>query len=194
MRNDGKRNQFFKFCYTIVLHGTMIWLTCLNRLVENFYSTITSSFKHTFDDLFWCIFLSIQKVHIYNQGMVSALKNTNECILLDKIDPQETNPARLGPVRPAVLKIPFRFADIPYFDTMYLCDPVAGSYNPVMASDSDQESWDAPLRRTNTVSSKITTATQMPYNRGSQTDMCMNDIVTTPYSRDPSVPMPPIKR
>lgn len=129
--------------------------------------------------------------------MTNALQKSNECIVLDKIDSKDTNPAHLGPTRPAVLKIPFRFADISYFDTMYMCDPVIGSYSTTVPnSDSDQEEWDAPLRRTNTVSTKITTATQMPYNQSSQTDVCgiLNDLITVPYSRDPSMPMPPIKR
>lgn len=137
-------------------------------------------------------------MHIYNQGLISALQKTNNCTVLDKIDPKETNPAHLGPIRTAVCKIPFRFADIPYFDTTYLCDPIMGSYstNGPVNSDSDQETWDAPLRRTNTISSKITTATQMPYNQSSQTDLCgiTNDMITVPFSRDPTMPMPPIKR
>lgn len=127
--------------------------------------------------------------------MVNELQTKNGCILLDKIDPKETNPAHLGPIRAAVRKIPFRFADIPYFDTMYLCDPMAVSYSSAAVnSDSDQEPWDAPLRRTNTISSKITTATQMPYNQSSQTDVGMNDIITTPFHRDPSLPLPSVKR
>lgn len=145
--------------------------------------------------MIYLFFVAFQ-VHIYNQGMISALQTTHDCIVLDKIDPKETNPAHLGPIRPAVHKIPFRFADIPYFDTMYMCDPIIGSYSTAIGnSDSDQESWDAPLRRTQTISSKITTATQMPYNRSSQTDVCgiMNDMIAVPFSRDPSVPMPPIK-
>lgn len=129
--------------------------------------------------------------------MINALQKAGSCIVLDKIDPKETNPAHLGPVRPAVHKIPFRFADIPYFDTMYMCDPVMESYSSsTKNNESDEETWDAPLRRTNTISSKITVATQMPYNQGSQTDAygALNDIVTAPYSRDPSVSMPPMKR
>lgn len=192
MRSDGKRNPFFKFCYTIVPHDTMIWLTCLNRLVE-----IYSTNRDTFAMIYYFCTTFTRQVHIFNQGMMSALQQTNECILMDKIDPKETNPAHFGPIRPAVHKIPFRFADIPYFDTMYMCDPVIGSYSTTVANcDSDQESWDAPLRRTNTISSKITTATQMPYNQSSQTDVCgiMNDVVTATFSRDPSKPMPQMKR
>lgn len=128
--------------------------------------------------------------------MVTALLHTNDCIILDKIDPKETSPAHLGPIRVSIHKIPFRFDDIPYFDTMYMCDPIVGSYSAATNDDSDQESWDAPLRRNNTISSKITTATQMPYNQSSQTDISgiANDIITEPFSRDPSVPMSSIKR
>lgn len=150
------------------------------------------NYRHFYSMIYSCAF-STSKVHIFNQGIMSALQKTNECIVLDKIDPKETNPAHLGPIRPGVLKIPFRFSDISYFDTTYMCDPTTESYSTTLAnSDSDQESWDAPFRRTNTISSKITTSTQMPYNQGSQTDVCgvMNDR----FSRDPSIPMPPIKR
>lgn len=30
----------------------------------------------------------------------------------------------LGETKPTVLKLPFRFDDIPYFDTSYMCDPL----------------------------------------------------------------------
>ena len=125
-----------------------------------------------------------------------ALKSTNTSVLLDKVDPRECNPGLLGPMPPAVHKLPFRVDDLPFFDSSYLCDPVAHSYLGIGGSDSDQEQWDAPLRRRATVSSKITVATQMPYNQCSQTEISgvnsefsnINEI----YSRDPSVPFNPI--
>lgn len=134
---------------------------------------------------------------MYNQRMVAAMKSTNSCLLLEKIDPKETNPALLGPMPQTVHKLPFRLDDIPFFDTTYLCDPVIDSYynNSNTAAgdgDSDQEAWDAPLRRsTGKMSAKITVATQMPYDRYSQTEISgvnseFNNINET-YSRDPSV-------
>lgn len=96
-----------------------------------------------------------QQIHIFNQAVVSSLKASKECILLEKIDPKETNPALLGPRRPAVNKLPFRLNEIPFFDTSYLCDPLSGAPINVQDDDSDNEEWDAPLRRTINVSSQI---------------------------------------
>lgn len=128
--------------------------------------------------------------------MVSALKITNTCTLLDKINAKETNPALLGPMPQTVHKLPFRLDDIPYFDTTYLCDPIIDNYNG-HSYDSDQEAWDAPLRRnTTTVAARITVATQMPYDQFSQTEIAgINsdfDMITEPYSRDPTAQFQPI--
>lgn len=86
------------------------------------------------------------------------MKTANNYLLLEKIDPQETNPALLGPLRPAVSKLPFRLNEIPFFDTSYMCDPLTGNVLTVLDADSDNEEWDAPLRRTINVSSHILTA------------------------------------
>lgn len=135
--------------------------------------------------------------------MVGALKTSNNCILLEKVDPKESNPALLGPIPQTVHKLPFRFEDIPYFDTTFLCEPIMTgniSYGNNIGnnSDSDQEAWDAPLQRKNTISSKITAATQLPYNQFSQTDIigvnCDVHIANEPFSRDPSVPFNAIKK
>lgn len=117
-------------------------------------------------------------------------------MLLDKIDPKETNPALLGPIRPSVTKLPFRMDDIPYFDTSLMCDPHGGPNYFGADFESDEESWDAPLRRKNTIALKITQATQMPYNQYSQTDIsgihC--DILNEPFTRDPNIPLKPLQR
>lgn len=89
--------------------------------------------------------------------MGSALKAINKCLTLDKVNPKETNPALLGPLRPAVNKLPFRLTEIPFFDTSYMCDPLTGQVVSVQDMDSDEE-WDAPLRRTMNVSSHIMTS------------------------------------
>lgn len=117
-------------------------------------------------------------------------------MILDKIDPKETNPALLGPVRPSVTKLPFRLDDIPYFDTILMCDPHGGPNYFPNGFDSDEESWDAPLKRKNTVGFKITQATQMPYNQQSQTDISgINcDFLNEPFTRDPDIPFKPIQR
>lgn len=78
-------------------------------------------------------------------------------MLLEKVDPQETNPALLGSIRQPVRKLPFRLNEIPFYDTNYMCDPVTGGSLDV-ADESDQDDWDAPLRRTINISSHITNA------------------------------------
>lgn len=75
-------------------------------------------------------------------------------MVLEKIDPRETNPALLGSSRQPVRKLPFRLDEIPFYDTNYMCDPVTGqALEP--ADDSENEDWDAPLRRTANISSHI---------------------------------------
>lgn len=75
--------------------------------------------------------------------------------MLEKIDPRETNPALLGAVRQPVRKLPFRLSEIPFYDTTYMCDPITGQSLADIGDDSDQEDWDAPLRRTANISSHI---------------------------------------
>lgn len=75
-------------------------------------------------------------------------------MVLEKIDPKETNAALLGSSRQPVRKLPFRLDEIPFYDTNYMCDPTTGQAVDV-ADDSDNEDWDAPLRRTINISSHI---------------------------------------
>lgn len=37
-----------------------------------------------------------QQVHIYNQRMIAGLTATEQCILMEKIDPKEINKEQLG--------------------------------------------------------------------------------------------------
>jgi hypothetical protein len=37
-----------------------------------------------------------QQVHIYNQRMMAGLSSTEQCILMEKIDPKEINKEQLG--------------------------------------------------------------------------------------------------
>lgn len=76
--------------------------------------------------------------------------------MLEKIDPRETNPSLLGSARQPVRKLPFRLTEIPFYDTTYMCDPLTGK--SLDLDDSDQEDWDAPLRRTVNISTHITNA------------------------------------
>lgn len=79
---------------------------------------------------------------------------------LDKIDPRETNPALLGAVKMPVRKLPFRLDEIPFYDTNYMCDPLTGATMHNL-DDSDQEDWDAPLRRTQNISTHIISSSSM---------------------------------
>lgn len=72
---------------------------------------------------------------------------------LEKIDPRETNAALLGSIPQPVRKLPFRLCEIPFYDTNYMCDPLTGT--SIDDPDSDQEDWDAPLRRTPNISLHI---------------------------------------
>lgn len=87
------------------------------------------------------------------------MKTNNKYLLLEKVDPKETNPALLGPLPPAVNKIPFRLDEIPFFDTAYMCDPLSCPPD-VQEYVEDNESWDAPLRRTKNISSHIVESAQ----------------------------------
>lgn len=109
----------------------------------------------------------VPQIHIFNQRVIVALKETHTCILLDKIDPKQCNPALLGPMPASVQRLPFRLHDIPFFDTTFLCDPVMDKYYTPGTGDSDDE-WDAPLQRTSTVASRICMSTQMPGGHGGQ--------------------------
>lgn len=83
---------------------------------------------------------------------------------MSKIDPQEINPALLGPMRPAVTKIPFQIDDIPYFDTTFMCDPMSHPAGRNRETDSDCD-WDMPLQRNVNVSYQMlacSTQTQQP--------------------------------
>lgn len=80
-------------------------------------------------------------------------------MVLEKVDPRETNAALLGAHRQPVRKLPFRLSEIPFYDTTYMCDPVTGQ-SLDLDDDSDQEDWDAPLRRTINVSSHIIDASR----------------------------------
>lgn len=121
-----------------------------------------------YSEIEFCIF--IFQIHLYNQAVVGKLKSTNECMVLDKINEREKNPSLLGSVRQAVRKIPFRLDEIPFYDTSYMCDPINGQTKSAPDEDSDQEDWDAPLRRTVNISSHITYSTAIPNDSDANTE------------------------
>lgn len=129
-------------------------------------------------DLVHCM----QQVHIFNQIIVHSLTKTSQCVLLDRIDPQQMNAELLGPPKMTVWKLPFRLDEIPYFDTSYLCDPDAAP--KISGYDSDDECWDAPLHRRKTVSAKITASANVARHGvggGRETP----NLYIKPFSRDP---------
>lgn len=99
---------------------------------------------------------------MYNQAVFARMKRTNAPIDLDKIDARETNPSLLGPVRLSVFKLPFRLSDIEFYDSAYICDPLTGIGLPTADECSDNEDWDAPLKRTRNVASHIIDSTHSP--------------------------------
>lgn len=86
--------------------------------------------------------------------MVGKIKPLNELMGLDKIDPRETNAKLLGSAQMPVRKLPFRLNEIPFYDTTFMCDPLTGAALD-LGDDTDNEEWDAPLRRTVNVSTHI---------------------------------------
>lgn len=132
-------------------------------------------------------------IHIFNQKLVSDNIKTSNPISLNKIDPNDRDPNKL-PYRPSVWKLKFSWDDVPFFDTTYLCDPtqnITDNYNSCLY-DSDQESWDAPMRRKITVSEKIVSSKSCLRNRISSFESEGDDedetnIVYEPFCRDPSI-------
>uniref|UniRef100_A0A182NBP7 non-specific serine/threonine protein kinase n=1 Tax=Anopheles dirus TaxID=7168 RepID=A0A182NBP7_9DIPT len=129
-----------------------------------------------------------QQVHIYNQRLVAGFATNSNCIMLDKIDPNQRNPALLGPQKPPVWKLRFRFDDIPFFDTTYMCDPSSASYI-YTGNDSETEDWDAPLRRRKNLSSEITQATQKGIRADGPGEVGEHSLANEPFHRDPSLPI-----
>ncbi|XP_021703004.1 neither inactivation nor afterpotential protein C [Aedes aegypti] len=125
-----------------------------------------------------------QQVHIYNQRYVAGATTCSNCILLERIDPSQRSRALLGQPRPTVWKLRFRWDEIPFFDTTYMCDPSAASYM-YTGNDSDTEDWDAPLRRRKNLSSDITRSAQ----RGHPNDPMDYGMANEPFHRDPSLPI-----
>lgn len=131
----------------------------------------------------------MQQVHIYNQLLVTSLTKTSHCILMERIDPQQTNKELLGAPKMTVWKLPFRLDEIPYFDTSYLCDPDSIPKISGYDSDDEYETWDAPLHRRTTVSSKIATASNNARQGGGNAvgggGRETPSLYHKPYSREP---------
>ncbi|XP_055545200.1 neither inactivation nor afterpotential protein C [Wyeomyia smithii] len=125
-----------------------------------------------------------QQVHIFNQRFAAGATTCSNCILLEKIDPNQRNRALLGPIKPSVWKLPFRLDDIPFFNTTYMCDPSVATFN-YTGNDSETEDWDAPLRRRKTVSTDIARSA----HRGFQNNSANHSLANEPFHRDPTLPI-----
>lgn len=102
-----------------------------------------------------------QQVHIYNQRLVAGVTLCSGCVLLERVDPRETPANLLGVQKSAVWKLPFRLDDIPYFDTSFMCHP--GEQMAPLSADSDDEAWDAPMKRRINLSAEIASATHSAF-------------------------------
>lgn len=123
-----------------------------------------------------------QQVHFFNQRMVQGTTLTSHSVLLDRVNPKEFQKEMLGMIRPTVLKIPYRYDLLPFFNTTYMCDPQQG--DAYVKYDSDEENWDAPLRRRKTTSADIA---RSAYMRDSEIRYGFDDecLVNEPFIRTP---------
>lgn len=122
-----------------------------------------------------------QQTHFFNQRLVSAINAVSACVHLNKVNPKEFQKEMLGLVRPSVLKIPFRYDLLPYFDTTFLCDPEGQGY--AQGYESEEENWDAPLRRRKTTSANIARSAYMEPQYGFDDEYLVNE----PYIRGPGI-------
>ncbi|XP_017777903.1 PREDICTED: neither inactivation nor afterpotential protein C [Nicrophorus vespilloides] len=140
-----------------------------------------------------------QQIHLFNQHLVYNLQKFNNNIGRDLIDSHAQPSTWLGERKPAILKLPFRLNDIPYFDTSYMCDPLTNPWNTI----EKEEDWDAPFRWRETVSSQITLSLLKeeqenkickPYSAHCKPHPTLHNpyieyISNIPYNRDPNVPI-----
>ncbi|GAB0088953.1 Neither inactivation nor afterpotential protein C [Sergentomyia squamirostris] len=135
-----------------------------------------------------------QQVHIFNQRLVADVTLCSACVLLERVDPKETTKNLLGVAKQSVWKIPFRFDDIPYFDTSFMCHP--GEQMTPFSADSDEEDWDAPMKRRNNLSAEIASATHSALTDTIHPNygLTTNPILSEPYCRDFSAASASLKR
>ncbi|KAG7201550.1 hypothetical protein KM043_004299 [Ampulex compressa] len=144
-----------------------------------------------------------QQVHLFNQAIVGVLETTNERIPLERVETGANASAYLGQAKPPqVHKLPFDMhQELPYFDTNYMSDPTrfkkrrAGSVSSSV-SDDDQEPWDAPLRRqtvpwanSNARTRDVEVQTTNSPHRDHLSGSGGQNLINTPFSRDPNVPV-----
>nr|CAD7570533.1 unnamed protein product [Timema californicum] len=137
-----------------------------------------------------------QQVHLYNQKAMSGLQASNVEVILEKVDPGGRASLVLPKKRQSVWKLPFRLDDLPFFDTTFMCDPLAATgLKGCTSGDNDQESWDAPLRRGQAGGwrpSQICMKDQESQTNSTpdNSDKCVGadeDFIQIPYNRDPKL-------
>jgi myosin III len=89
-----------------------------------------------------------QQIHFFNQHVYETQMLYNEDISLSRINASEVYASQLGFAKPSVLKMPFRFRDIPFFDTTDMCKLFKPSNLPFTVTGEElDEAWDAPFQR-----------------------------------------------
>ncbi|KAK5646208.1 hypothetical protein RI129_004672 [Pyrocoelia pectoralis] len=78
-----------------------------------------------------------QQVHLYNQYIMNELTMLED-VDLSSVDSNVGVETLLGENKSSVLKLPFRLDNIPYYDTLHLC-------NLVTRDLDDEENWDSPF-------------------------------------------------
>ncbi|KAK4879246.1 hypothetical protein RN001_007392 [Aquatica leii] len=93
-----------------------------------------------------------QQVHLYNQYVINELNSCKE-VDLKAIDKNAQVGTWLGHAKAPVLKLPFRLDNIPYYDTLQMCNFLSGR-----GINDDEENWDSPftwnMRESSSISSQ----------------------------------------
>ncbi|KAF5269227.1 hypothetical protein FQR65_LT02528 [Abscondita terminalis] len=122
-----------------------------------------------------------QQVHLYNQYVINELNSCGE-IDLKSVDESAQMDTWLGHAKPPVLKLPFRLDNIPYYDTLAMCNFLSGRGIP-----EDEENWDSPFNWNTRESSSVSSQDyeekvkmqlpKLPFNRqASDFTPLINDI------------------
>ncbi|KAK9687666.1 Myosin head (motor domain) [Popillia japonica] len=146
------------------------------------------------------LFNFAQQVHFFNQKCVHSLQSISNPIELGSVEVKAHASTWLQEIQPPVLKLPFRLDDVPYFDTTYMCDPVAVSGPAIEGEDA----WDSPFQRRENVSSQIISsllaeeslitkpyAQQVIRNESVEDDSIptTEHVINMPFTRDPNEPI-----
>ncbi|KAF5291882.1 hypothetical protein FQA39_LY14219 [Lamprigera yunnana] len=90
-----------------------------------------------------------QQVHLYNQYVINEL-NSCGSVDLSLVDSNAHIDTWLGNTKLPVLKLPFRLDNIPYYDTLQMCNFLTGH-----GGSEDEENWDSPFNSNSRESSLL---------------------------------------